>query len=152
MSEWSSNEEVIDVAVVGPLRLFAFIFTGDEVNWYLKVLRQYADFSGRARRKEYWIFTLVNIIASLVLGFIDGATGMMVGNDTVGILGLVYSLAVLIPSIAVSIRRLHDSGRSGWWFLIVFIPVLGAIVLLVFACLDSEEGDNQYGPNPKLLA
>jgi uncharacterized membrane protein YhaH (DUF805 family) len=122
------------------------------VNWYLKVLRQYADFNGRARRKEYWIFTLISVIASIVLGFIDGLTGLMVGDGAVGILGLIYSLAVFIPSLAVSVRRLHDSGRSGWWILIAFIPLLGAIALIVFFCMDSEEGDNQYGPNPKLLS
>lgn len=143
---------MIDVQVVCIIKIFAFISVGGKLNWYLKVLRQYADFSGRARRKEYWMFTLINVIASLILGVIDGFTSLMVGDGAVGVLGLIYSLAVLIPSLAVSVRRLHDSGRSGWWLLIALVPLLGAIVLIVFACLDSEEGDNQYGPNPKLLA
>jgi uncharacterized membrane protein YhaH (DUF805 family) len=119
---------------------------GDEVNWYLKALRQYADFSGRARRKEYWLFLLINIIIAVILGIVDGA---ILGSS--GVLGLIFALGILIPSFAVAARRLHDTGRSGWWLLIQFVPVLGSIVLIVFFCLDSEEKDNQYGPNPKFL-
>jgi uncharacterized membrane protein YhaH (DUF805 family) len=114
------------------------------MNWYLDVLKnKYATFDGRARRKEYWMFFLVNLIISLVLGFIEGIFGGP------GLLGLLYSLAVLIPSIAVTVRRLHDTGRSGWWILIGLIPVIGWIVLLVFMLMDSQPGSNQYGPNPK---
>ena len=113
------------------------------LKWYLEVLKQYAVFSGRARRKEYWLFVLFNTIIDLVLGVIEGlASGP-------GILASIYSLAVLIPSIAVSVRRLHDTDRSGWWLLIVLIPLIGAIVLLVFMAQDSQPGENQYGPNPK---
>lgn len=124
---------------------------GDEVNWYLKVLRQYADFSGRARRKEYWMFVLMNFIAGIILSVVDSMLGVAVGEGTIGVLSLIYTLALIIPSIAVSVRRLHDSGRSGWWLLICFVPLLGTIALIVFYCMDSEEGDNQYGPNPKFL-
>ncbi len=131
--------------------LFAFNFMGDEVNWYLKVLRQYADFSGRARRKEYWMFVLMNFIAGIILSVVDSMLGVAVGEGTIGVLSLIYTLALIIPSIAVSVRRLHDSGRSGWWLLICFVPLLGTIALIVFYCMDSEEGDNQYGPNPKFL-
>ncbi len=113
------------------------------MNWYLQVLKKYAVFSGRARRKEYWMFVLFNTIIVFVLGFVEGLFGGP------GIIANIYSLAVLIPSIAVFVRRLHDTGRSGWWFFIGFVPLVGAIVLLVFMVKDSDPGDNQYGPNPK---
>nr|WP_153202859.1 DUF805 domain-containing protein [Niveispirillum sp. SYP-B3756] len=109
-------------------------------------MRQYADFNGRARRKEYWMFLLINIIIAVALAVVEGAI-----LGTSGVLGVIYALAILIPSFAVAVRRLHDSGRSGWWLLIQFVPVLGSIVLIVFCCMDSEEKDNQYGPNPKLV-
>jgi len=115
------------------------------LNWYLEVLKQYAVFSGRARRKEYWMFVLFSTIIDLVLGVIEGLAGGP------GILASIYSLAVLIPSIAVSVRRLHDTDRSGWWLLIVLIPLIGAIVLLVFMVQDSQSSGNQYGPNPKAV-
>ena len=113
------------------------------VNWYLEVLKKYAVFSGRARRKEYWMFLLFNIIIGLVLGGIAWLAG---GPD---VLGSIYGLVVLIPGIAVSVRRLHDTDRSGWWLLIGLIPLIGTIVLLVFMAQDSQPGANQYGPNPK---
>ncbi|MEP3561881.1 MAG: DUF805 domain-containing protein [Marinobacter sp.] len=122
------------------------------MNWYLEVLKKYAVFSGRARRKEYWFFILFNIIISLVLGAIDGVMGSYSETAGVGLLGGIYSLAVLIPGIAVTVRRLHDTGRSGWWFLIVLVPVIGALVLLVFMVLDSKPEQNQYGANPKQVA
>lgn len=122
------------------------------MNWYLEVLKKYAVFSGRARRKEYWFFILFNIIISLVLGVIDGFTGSYSEAAGLGLLGGIYSLAVLIPGIAVTVRRLHDTGRSGWWFLIVLVPVIGALALLVFMVLDSKPGQNQYGANPKEAA
>ena len=119
------------------------------MNWYLEVLRKYAVFSGRARRMEYWMFFLFNLIISFLLGIFDGIMGTFSPEAGLGLLGGLYSLAVLIPSIAVTIRRLHDTGRTGWWFLIIFIPLIGAIVLLVFMVFDSDEGTNAYGPNPK---
>jgi len=119
------------------------------MNWYFEVLKKYAVFSGRARRKEYWYFFLFNIIVSIVLGVIDGITGSFSPEAGMGLLGGIYALAVLIPGIAVSVRRLHDTDRSGWWLLIALIPLIGAIVLLVFMVQDSKPGQNQFGSNPK---
>ncbi|HEV7802196.1 MAG TPA: DUF805 domain-containing protein [Burkholderiales bacterium] len=112
------------------------------MNWYLQVLKRYAEFSGRASRTEFWMFTLVNFIVVVVLSLLDSFIGF-------GLLGMIYGLGVLIPSLAVSVRRLHDTNRSGWWLLIGLIPVIGFIVLLVFMVQDSDAGDNQYGSNPK---
>ncbi|WP_066368672.1 DUF805 domain-containing protein [Neobacillus fumarioli] len=113
------------------------------MEWYLKVLKNYAVFEGRARRKEYWMFVLVNLIVEIILSVIGSL--LHIRQFLTGL----YSLAVFLPSLAVSVRRLHDSGRSGLWVLIGLIPFIGAIVLLVFFCLDSEEGNNRFGPNPK---
>lgn len=122
------------------------------MNWYLEVLKKYAVFNGRARRKEYWFFILFNIIISLLLVVIDGITGSFSPEAGMGLLGGLYTLAVLIPSIAVSVRRLHDTGRSGWWVLVALVPLIGAIVLLVFMVQGSKAGQNQYGANPKEVA
>jgi len=111
------------------------------MNWYLDVLKKYAVFTGRARRQEYWMFFLISTIICIILAAIDGILGT-------GILSTLYLLATLIPAIAVNIRRLHDIDRTGWWWLLVFVP-LGGIVLLVFAVLDSTPGENRFGPNPK---
>jgi uncharacterized membrane protein YhaH (DUF805 family) len=119
------------------------------MNWYLEVLKKYAVFSGRARRREYWYFFLFNIIISIVLAVIDGVTGSFSPEAGMGLLSGIYTLAVLIPGIAVSVRRLHDTERSGWWLLIALVPLIGAIVLLVFMVQDSKPGQNQYGVNPK---
>ena len=112
------------------------------MNWYLGVLKKYAEFSGRARRKEFWMYTLFNFIIMIVLSIIDGVIG-------IPILGGIYALAVLLPGIAVGARRLHDIGKSGWWLLIGLVPFIGVIVLIIFFVMDSNPGDNQYGPNPK---
>jgi uncharacterized membrane protein YhaH (DUF805 family) len=119
------------------------------VDWYLLVLKKYLVFEGRARRKEYWYFVLFNILAGITLGIIDNVTGTLNPETGMGLLSGLYSLAVLIPTIAVSIRRLHDTDRSGWWLLIALIPLIGGLVLLVFFVLDGTPGTNQYGPNPK---
>jgi len=119
------------------------------MNWYLKVLKDYAVFNGRARRKEYWFFFLFNVLASMALAMVDSATGTFDEARGMGLLGGLYALGVLLPSIGVSIRRLHDTDRSGWWLLLGLVPVIGAIVLLVFLVLDSQPGDNRFGPNPK---
>mgnify|MGYP001474305728 CR=1 FL=1 len=111
--------------------------------WYIECFRKYADFSGRARRTEYWMFILFSVIVSFVIELVDGLIGMG------GILYPVYFLVSLIPSFSVIIRRLHDTGRSGWWWLIGFVPVIGMIAMLLFFVLDSEPGTNQYGENPK---
>jgi uncharacterized membrane protein YhaH (DUF805 family) len=117
------------------------------MNWYLKALKKYAAFSGRAQRKEYWYFILFNLIAIFIVGIIEVA----IGADR-GALQILYWLAVLLPGIGVSVRRLHDTNRSGWWLLIAFVPLIGTIVLIVFYCQDSDAGDNRFGPNPKAQA
>ena len=104
--------------------------------------KKFSDFSSRSRRSEYWYFVLFNVIVSMVLGFIDGLLGMQ-------ILSILYTLVVLIPSLAVGVRRLHDTGRSGWWFLIALVPLIGFIVLIVFFAQDGTPGSNKWGPNPK---
>lgn len=116
------------------------------MNWYLKVLKNYAEFSGRARRKEFWMFALFNIGISVILSIIDAITTAAVG---IGVLSGLYGLAVLIPSLAVSIRRLHDTDRSGFWLLIWFIPVIGWIILLVFSLQEGTRGANRFGNDPK---
>ena len=113
------------------------------MGWYLAVIKQYAVFSGRSRRREYWIFTLISAIISIALSVVDGISG------NPGIFQGVYSLAVLLPSLGVAIRRLHDTGRSAWWVLIVLVPILGWIALIVFYATAGEPGENRYGPNPK---
>ena len=119
------------------------------MDWYLDVLKnKYATFSGRARRKEYWMFLLINLVVSVALALIDSLIGS-VSESGMGLLSSVSSIGVLIPSLALSVRRLHDIGRTGWWVLISIIPVIGAVVLLVFMLLDSEPGSNRYGANPK---
>ena len=116
------------------------------MNWYLAVLKNYAGFSGRARRKEYWTFVLFNVIFSIVALILDYLVG------TVVLFLALYALAVLIPGIAVLVRRLHDVGKSGWWYFISFVPIIGGIWLLVLLFTDSSPGENQYGPNPKEIA
>jgi uncharacterized membrane protein YhaH (DUF805 family) len=116
------------------------------MEWYLTVLKKYAVFDGRARRKEYWMYALFNSIIILVLVLL----GTMSNSYKAGMaLFDLYALATLIPGLAVTVRRLHDTGRSGLWFLIVLVPFIGGIVLFVFTVLDSDPGENEYGPNPK---
>ncbi len=113
------------------------------MEWYLSCLKEhYADFKGRARRKEYWMFTLCNAIAAIVVFFVAGLIGLPV-------LYCLYGLAVFVPGLAVSVRRLHDTGKSGWWIFISLIPVIGCIWLLVLFCMDSQAGANEWGENPK---
>jgi uncharacterized membrane protein YhaH (DUF805 family) len=119
------------------------------MHWYLDVLRKYAVFSGRARRREYWIFLAVNVMITIMLIMIDAAVGTFDAEIGVGLLSGVYTFAVLIPSLAVGARRLHDTDRTGWWLLISFIPVVGPIVLLVFLVLRGQIGPNRFGPNPR---
>ncbi|MER6123590.1 DUF805 domain-containing protein [Streptomyces sp. NPDC001795] len=113
------------------------------MHWYVDVLKKYAVFSGRARRQEYWMFFLFNVIISIVLAIIDNAAGT-------SILGLLYTLAVLLPGLGVTVRRLHDTGKSGWWILISLIPLVGTIILIVFLATDGQPEPNQHGANPKL--
>jgi uncharacterized membrane protein YhaH (DUF805 family) len=122
------------------------------MEYALQALRKYAVFSGRSRRKEYWFFILFSILGSIVAGIVDGVLGTVDEATGIGIAGCLFMLALLVPSIAVGVRRLHDIGKSGWWLLIGLIPLVGAIVLIVFAVQDSQPGTNQYGPNPKEAA
>ena len=122
------------------------------MNWYLHVLKNYATFSGRARRKEYWMFFLFNVLISLGLGVLDVVAGTYSVEYETGFFSGLYSLLVLIPGIAVGVRRLHDTNRSGWWILISLIPIIGVLVLFVFMCLDSQPGTNRFGVNPKEAA
>jgi len=118
------------------------------MNWYLTVLKKYAVFSGRAQRAEYWYFVLFSLIVSIILTFADNILGLYDMQSGLGVLSGIYSLGVLIPSLAVGARRLHDIGKSGWWQLIAIIPLLGIILLIVWYATDSKE-DNKYGKNPK---
>ena len=119
------------------------------MKWYLKVLKQYADFSGRARRTEYWMFTLFNFIFIILAAILDNILGLTFGELPYGAFYLFYALAVFIPGLAVAVRRLHDIEKSGWMLLIALIPIVGAIWLLVLTVTDSNPGENQYGQNPK---
>lgn len=119
------------------------------MQWYLKVLSQYADFNGRARRTEYWMFTLISVIISVVLAILDSVLDTSPGGF--GLLQGLYGLAVLLPSLAVGARRLHDTGRSAWWLLIGLIPLIGAIVLIVYFVFEGDRGPNAYGSDPKAL-
>lgn len=112
------------------------------MNWFLAVLKKYAVFSGRARRKEYWMYTLIYILIAIVLGFLDAMLG------GAGILGILLAIGLLVPSLAVTVRRLHDTDRSGWWVLVAFVPLVGWLVLLVFMVLAGTSGANPYGPDP----
>ncbi len=120
------------------------------MEWYIKCWKNYAVFQGRARRKEFWMFALFNWIICMALSMIGGLFVDSIGMAS-QIPYYVYALAVLIPSIAVAVRRLHDVNKSGWWYFIALIPLIGAIWLLVLFCTEGDKGDNQYGPNPKAL-
>ena len=113
------------------------------INYYTGVLKNYAGFEGRARRAEFWQYGLMNCIVAVVLLLIGIIIKPLI------FLFFIYYLAILVPSLAVAVRRLHDTDRSGFWFFIAFVPFVGGIILLVFDCLDSTPGDNTYGPNPK---
>lgn len=125
------------------------------MNWYLKVLKQYVDFNGRARRKEYWMFVLIHIIIIGVLSFVTFLGSDILssrGSDfdyMIFILIGIYILATILPTIAVTVRRLHDINKSGWWYLINFLPYVGGFILLIFNCMDSIDGPNKWGKNPK---
>lgn len=119
------------------------------MNAVKNVFSNYVTFSGRASRSEYWFFVLFVILASFILSFVDAALGVYSLKAQIGILSGIFSLAVLLPSIAVAVRRLHDTGSSGWWVLLIFVPLLGAIALIVWFCIPSNQGQNEYGPEPQ---
>lgn len=114
------------------------------MNWFVEVLKKYAVFSGRARRKEYWMFTLIYTVIAIVLSVVDMA---VIGSN---ILVPILTVALFLPALGVTIRRLHDTGRTGWWVLISIVPLVGLIVMLVFLCSDGGD-TNKYGPNPKFV-
>ncbi len=118
------------------------------MHYYFEVLKKYAVFNGRATRAEYWYFVLFNFIVCVAIGILSGVIFFASGVNIIA-LSWIYILAVFIPSLAVAVRRLHDTGRSGWWLLLNFIPLIGAIILFVFFVLDTQPGENKYGPNPK---
>ncbi len=119
------------------------------MNWYLMALRKYAQFTGRSQRSEYWYFVLFLVLIEIVLHVLDRMLGLYRAESSYGVLSGLFVLAMFIPHLAVGARRLHDTGRSGWWLLIGLVPIIGAIVLIVFFVQDSQPGDNAYGPNPK---
>ena len=124
------------------------------MDWYILVLKKYADFNGRARRKEYWMFALFNcLIAFAVTGTFFGASALLGEKSDLAAMAMIplflYCFAMLIPSLAVTVRRLHDTGRSGWWYLISFVPFVGGIILFVFTVFDGDPRPNLYGPDPK---
>jgi len=122
------------------------------MNWYFIALKKYAVFSGRSRRKEYWYFYLFYILFIFVLTFIDVMIGTYDEVAEIGLFAGVFILFMLIPLLAASVRRLHDTDRSGWWLLINLIPLIGVIVFTVFTLQDSKPGENQYGSSPKNVA
>lgn len=122
------------------------------MNYYLKVLQNYATFSGRSRRSEYWYFVLFNMIFAIVAVILDNVFGTAIEGVGYGPIYGLYILAVFLPGLAVSVRRLHDVGKSGWFFFIVLIPLIGAIWLIVLMATDSNTGENKYGANPKEIA
>lgn len=112
------------------------------MKWYLRVLKNYTGFQGRASKKEYWMFMLVDSVICIILSIMEEMIGLSY------ILSGIYFAATFLPSLAVACRRLHDTGRSGWWNLIVLIPIVGIIIFVVQTCQASQETDNQYGPQP----
>ncbi|WP_452223607.1 DUF805 domain-containing protein [Lacinutrix chionoecetis] len=120
------------------------------MEWYLKVVRDnYANFEGRARRQEYWMFTLINVLIIIALAIVSGILVGVTEEPAFMIIYALYALAVLIPGLAVSVRRLHDQGKSGWYYLVSLIPFVGGIWLLVLMATEGDYGPNEYGPDPK---
>lgn len=120
------------------------------MEWYLKVVRDnYANFEGRARRQEYWMFVLFNLIFIIAIALVSGVLAGLLDAPGFMFLYIIYVLAVFIPSLAVAVRRLHDVGKSGWFYLISLIPLIGGIWLFVLFVTEGDKGANQYGPDPK---
>jgi uncharacterized membrane protein YhaH (DUF805 family) len=120
------------------------------MEWYLKVVKQhYADFGGRARRQEYWMFTLIYMVIYFGLAMGGGGLSYAMNSSLPMVLPGIFLLAMFIPSLAVAVRRLHDTGKSGWFMLVGFVPFIGGLILLYFMVIDSAPGNNEYGPNPK---
>ena len=118
-----------------------------EMNYWLECWsKKYAVFAGRARRKEYWMFVLFNVLIGMAIGFVMGLFGAV---ENIRIVNNLICLAALLPGLSAGVRRLHDIGKCGWWMLIALVPIVGPLVLIVFFCRDSQQGDNAYGANPK---
>lgn len=117
------------------------------MNYYSICLSKFADFSGRARRREYWTFALVNCLIAMLLLIL----GLAFGEDSPAsnIMVTIFYLIMLVPNLSVSVRRLHDIGKSGWYMFLSLIPLIGGLILLIWSLMDSEPGENQYGKNPK---
>ena len=115
------------------------------IDWFKKGLRNYTSFSGRARRKEFWFFTLAQFILVFIAMVLDS---IIFGSDT-GLFYVLVGLGLFLPSLSVAIRRLHDTSRSGWWFLLTLVPLIGGIILLVFLASDTKPETNQWGPPAK---
>lgn len=122
-------------------------------NWFLEALKKYYNFSGRARRKEFWYFLLVSVLSLIALEAVEAMIGTLkielAFHIKIGVASLVYGLLLLCPFFAVTARRLHDINRSGWWQLLHLVPLLGSLAILAFASEDSYPGENPYGKNPK---
>lgn len=118
----------------------------------MDALKNYAEFSGRARVREYWSFYLVNLTVFFALLGLDHLLLAVDAETGLGILSGSYGVITFLPSIAVAVRRLHDTGRRGWWLLVGFVPIVGGVVLLYFLSRDSQDGSNSYGANPKGIA
>ncbi len=116
------------------------------MDWFLTAMKKYAVFSGRARRSEYWYFVLFYIIIMIGMSLLDSVFGTAPGFFTYA-----FYLLILLPSLSVTVRRLHDTDRSGWWVLITLIPVIGGIVMIVFTVQEGTRGDNRFGPDPKAV-
>lgn len=119
------------------------------MNWFLIALKKYATFSGRSRRSEFWYFVLFYLIIYFVLAVVDGFTGTFDAKSGMGLLSALFALALIIPNLSVTVRRLHDTNRSGWWVLLSFVPLIGQIALLVFLAQNGHAGENRFGPDPK---
>jgi uncharacterized membrane protein YhaH (DUF805 family) len=120
------------------------------MDWYFKVLRNYVGFGGRARRKEYWMFILVNLVLTGVLGILDKMLGLKIGADE-GALTTLYGVLIFLPYWAVQFRRLHDTDRSAWWLLLLLIPIVGWLIILAFNCQSGTPGPNKFGADPKVM-
>ncbi|ATF10043.1 DUF805 domain-containing protein [Candidatus Enterovibrio altilux] len=118
------------------------------MNWYFGVLKKYAVLKGRARRKEYWTFILFNMFFSLLLGQVDSMLGLFKTEVGIGTLGIIYAITVFVPTLAVTVRRLHDANHSGWWALLSLVP-LGMFALLILQAFEGTQGPNRFGPDPK---
>jgi uncharacterized membrane protein YhaH (DUF805 family) len=119
------------------------------MNWFISALKKYATFSGRAQRSEYWYFFLFCVLINILLAVVDSSTGTVNPKEQYGLLSGLFGLAMLLPGLAVGVRRLHDTDRNGWWLLLMLVPVIGTIVLLVFFSQDSQPTENRFGANPK---